>query len=489
MSVMSQKDYVLKPGDKVIRRPSSSELSPIATHIEHRRVPIRGATSPMVLVYSFFAVAVVGALLLSMPAMNSTHHFLSPIETFFTSVSAMTGTGLVVSDTREAFTGLGQAVIAGLIFVGGLGFMTGAAALLFLMGRRSSMQARLVIGAGLDDSRLGRVATLAKGIILMAVLVQLAGAVFLFVRWYLVGPAWEGLSVGEAIWQSIFTSVSSFNNAGFDIIPDELAGGSSLTGFANDIPTLLIIGVLILAGSTSYAVLANVTRVRGWRKLTLDTKLVLLGIGLMLLIGFLAFLISEWNNPRTIGDETLAGKLTQSTFHSVNRTSGFSTVDYGQLDSANTSVTTGLMFVGGVSASTAAGIKVNTLMVIGVATYAMLGGRQRAKIFGREIPRINVMRAFTVGAAGAAAVLILVIALFTVQPELEYKMAVFEIISAFGTVGWSAGITSSLNDAALTVVSMTMFVGRFGPLTIALFMAGRERESLVKYPQERVRIG
>jgi len=486
---MPQIDYVSKPGDRVVRRPLSSEMSPIATHIEHRRVPVRGATSPMVLVYSFFAVAVVGALLLSMPAMNSTHHFLSPIETFFTSVSAMTGTGLVVSDTREAFTGAGQAVIAGLIFVGGLGFMTGAAALLFLTGRRSSLQARLVIGAGLDDSRLGRVATLAKDIILMAVVVQILGAVFIFTRWYLFGPAWEGLSLGGAVWQAVFTSISSFNNAGFDIIPDEVVGGSSLVGFANDIPTLVIVGLLILAGSTSYAVLANITRMRGWRRLNLDSKLVLIGIGLMLTIGFVSFLVTEWNNAATIGNESLGGKLAHSTFHTVNRTSGFSTVDYGQLESANTSVTSGLMFVGGVSASTAAGIKVNTLMVIGIATYAILAGRRRVNVFGREIPRVNVMRAFTVGAAGALGVLVLVVALFTVQPELEYKSAFFEIISAFGTVGWSTGVTSQLNDAALIVVSITMFVGRFGPLTIALFMAGREIDPIVQYPQQRVRIG
>jgi len=477
------------PGDRVVRRPRKAEIAPIRAHIEPRRVPIRGATSPMVLVYSFLGVAVAGALLLSMPAMNSTHHFISPIETFFTSVSAMTGTGLVVSDTRESFTGLGQAVIAGLIFVGGLGFMTGAAALLFLTGRRSSLQGRVVIGAGLDDSRLGRVAALARNIVLMATVLQILGAVLIFVRWYLVGPIWQGLSFGEAIWQSVFTSISSFNNAGFDIIPDDVVGGSSLIGLASDTPTLVIIGALILAGSTSYAVLANVVTTRGWRRLTLDTKAVLVGIGIMLFIGFVAFLAAEWSNPNTIGDEPVTGKLTHSAFHTVNRTAGFSTVDYGQLRASNTAVTSALMFIGGVSASTAAGIKVNTLMVIAVATYAILGGRQRVSIFGRVIPGVNVMRAFTVGATGTLAIVMLIMALFVVQPDLDYKSAVFEIISAFGTVGWSEGITPRLNEPALVVVSVAMFVGRFGPLTIALFMAGREKDDLVRYPTERIRIG
>jgi len=489
IGVMTHDGSVTKPGDKVVRRPRQAEISPVHAHIEHRRVPVRGPTSPMVLVYSFFGVAVVGALLLSMPAMNSTHHFISPIGTFFMSVSAMTGTGLVVADTREAYTGLGQAVIAGLIFVGGLGFMTGAAALLVLTGRRSSLQGRVVIGAGLDDSRIGRVASLARDIVLMAVVLQIIGAVLFFVRWIVVGPAWEGMNAREAIWQSVFTSISSFNNAGFDIIPDDVVGGGSLIGIASDVPTLLIISVLILAGSTSYAVLANVVSTRSWRRLSLDTKVVLTGIGIMLAIGFLAFLVSEWSNPNTIGNDPVPTKITQSAFHTVNRTSGFSTVDYSQLKPANSAVTSGLMFVGGVSASTAAGIKVNTLMVIVIATYAILGGRQRATVFGREVPRVNVIRAFTVGAAGTLAVLALVTALFVVQPDLDFKSGMFEIISAFGTVGWSAGITPHLNEAGLIVVSVAMFVGRFGPLTIALFMAGQEHEPAIHYPHERVRIG
>lgn len=486
---MAQIDYSLKPGDKVVRRPSSSEMSPIVTPVQRREVSVRGPTSPMILVYSFFVVAVVGALLLSLPMMNSTHHFVSPIGTFFTSVSAMTGTGLIVADTNQAWTGPGQAVIAGLIFVGGLGFMTGAAFLLFVIGRRSSLQGRLIIGAGLDDNRLGRIATLARNIVLMAFIVQIVGAVAIFIHWYSIASVLPNMTLADGIGQSVFTSISSFNNAGFDILPDAEIGGASLTGLSRDIPSLTIIGLLILAGSTSYVVLANVAVVRGWRRLTLDSKLVLVGIGIMLAIGFAAFMALEWSNPSTIGNESTSNKIAQAAFHTVNRTAGFSTVDYAELTSANLTTTGALMFIGGVSASTAAGIKVNTLMVIAVASYAIFSGRQRVSVFGREIPRLNVQRAFAVGAAGVLSVLFLVTALFVVQPELEFKAGMFEIISAFGTVGWSAGATPRLNEAAQIVIAVTMFVGRFGPLTIALFMAGREHPSLTKFPQERVRIG
>lgn len=528
-------------------------MSPVHAHVERREVSVRGPTSPMMLVYSFFAVAAIGALLLSLPIANTRSEFMSPITTFFTSVSAMTGTGLIVVDTRDTWTGFGQGVLAALIFIGGLGFMTGAAFLLFITGRRSSLQGRLVVGAGLDDNRLGTIASLARNIILMAIIVQIIGAIFIFVRWYLVAPIWEGMTLADGLWQSVFTSISAFNNSGFEILPDDLVGGAALIGLSRDIPTLIIIGVMILAGSTSYATLNNVIEIRGWhrralgskrmfvgvgvasiigigafvtligvnrdlqslriiglvvitifasyaafayvirirrwRHLTLDTKLVLVGISVMLLIGFVSFMTLEWNNASTIGNESVRSKVTQGFFHTVNRTAGFSTIDYGQLHSANLSVTEGLMFVGGASASTAAGIKVNTFMVIVVASFAIFSGKSRTTVFGREIPRVNVQRAMAVGASASAGVLILIVALFIVQPGLDFRTGVFEIISAFGTVGWSAGATAHLNEGAQIVLSITMFTGRFGPLTIALYMAGRESQEPIRYATERIRIG
>lgn len=464
-------------------------MSPVHAHVERRKVSVRGTTSPMMLIYSFFAVAVVGAILLSLPVSSTDSHFTSIIGTFFTSVSAMTGTGIVLVDTRGGWTAFGEVVIAALIFIGGLGFMTGAAFLLLITGRRSSLQSRLVVGAGLGDNRLGMIASLARNIILMAIAVQVIGAIFFFFHWYVAGPLWPGMSLGEGIWQSIFTSISAFNGAGFDILPDEILGGGSLSGLSHDVPALLVIGLMILAGAMSYATLANVVSVRGWRRLTLDTKLVLVGTAVVLTIGFVAFIALEWSNSATIGDHSISSKVVQSAFHTVNRTAGFSTINYNQLHSANLSVSEGLMFIGGASASTTAGIKVNTLMVIIIASFAIFSGRERTTVFGREIPSVNVLRAMTVGAAASAALFALVIALFIVQPGLDFRAGVFEVISAFGNVGWSAGVTSSLNEPAQVVVAIAMFTGRFGPLTIALFMTGRERQDPIRFTSERVRIG
>jgi trk system potassium uptake protein TrkH len=263
----------------------------------------------------------------------------------------------------------------------------------------------------------------------------------------------------------------------------------TLIGVNRDLQSLRIFGLIIITLSASYASFAYVIRIRRWRFLTLDTKLVLVGIGVMLLIGFVSFMSLEWTNAETIGNESVRSKVTQGFFHTVNRTAGFATVDYGKLHAANLNITEGLMFVGGASASTAAGIKVNTFMVIVIASIAIFSGKERTTVFGREIPKVNVQRAMAVGATAAFAVLTLVVALFIVQPGLDFRTGVFEIISAFGTVGWSAGATSQLNEGAQIVLSITMFVGRFGPLTIALFMAGRERQDSIHYASERIRIG
>ena len=239
----------------------------------------------MMLVYSFFVVALIGALLLYLPISSTEPGFMSPTGALFTSISAMTGTGLIVVDTEQAWTGFGKVVIAVLIFIGGLGFMTGAAFLLLITGRRSSLQGRLVVGAGLDDNRLGTIASLARNIILMAIIVQIIGAVLIFIRWYLVTPIWPGITMVEGLWQSVFTSISAFNNAGFEILPDGLVGGESFSWLTRDIPSLIIIGAMILIGSSSYATLSNLIEIRGHRFRGLLSKTILIGFGLLTALG------------------------------------------------------------------------------------------------------------------------------------------------------------------------------------------------------------
>lgn len=442
----------------------------------------------MLLVYSFFAVIVIGAVLLVLPFSSKSGEFTAPIDALFTATSAATGTGLVLFDTDAAWSFIGQIELAVLIFIGGLGFMTGAVVLIFIVGQKVGLQGQLLLSAGLGETQLELITRLAKRIIIMAVLAQIVGAVLIFLRWYVFGTAWPGLTLHDAIWQSVFTSISGFNNAGFDLIPDSLAGGPSLVGFGSDHATLAIIGALILLGSVSYISLSDALRRRRWGQLRLDTKLVLSGTALMLVVGVVAFIAAEWSNPDTIGPESVSGKVTESLFHSVNRAAGFSTVDYSKLQNSNLAVSEGLMFVGGASATTTAGIKVNTLMVILFAGLATVRGKRRTTAFGREISGVIVARAFGIAVTALVGIFGLVFLLLLVQPELDPRAALFEIVSAFATNGWSAGATAQLSPAARVVVTIAMFVGRFGPLTIALFMSERARVQSYRFPVEQARI-
>jgi trk system potassium uptake protein TrkH len=478
-----------KPGDVVVRRPREAELEPVRIRVEPRTISVRGATSPMILVYSFFVVTLIGAFLLALPIASSSESAVPPLDAVFTAFSAITGTGIVLVDSADGWTLFGEIIIGVLIFIGGLGFMTGAAFFFLVYGRRAGLQSQIVMSAGLGESEIGRVTRIARNMVLMAVIVQALGTVALFIRWYVIGKAWEGLDAGQAIWQSIFTSFSAFNTAGFDLIPDDLTGGSSMAGFAGDIPTLTIVGVLIMAGSLSYATLADVTVKRNWRDLRLDSKLVLTGTAVALSIGFLAFVAFEWSNPGTIGNDSIGRKISQGLFHTINRTSGFSSFDYSEMGHVNNAVTNWLMFVGGASASTAAGIKVNTLMVIVFGSYAVIRGRSRTTAFNREISLQTVRRGLVVAASAVMALALLIGILFALDPSIDTRAGIFEMISAFGNTGWSEGAATYMNSSARMLLAAAMFIGRFGPLTIALYIAFRSHTTPARYPQEHLRMG
>jgi trk system potassium uptake protein TrkH len=229
---------------------------------------------------------------------------------------------------------------------------------------------------------------------------------------------------------------------------------------------------------------------RSFRRLRLDSKLVLIGTLGLLAVGIGVFLASEWTRPATIGEQSVGAKVTDSFFHAATaRTAGFSTTDYNEIGAANQVSTEALMFIGGASASTAGGIKVGTFMVVVLAAIAIVRGRQHVNAFDREIPSVIIQRAMVVGAMVTGLLIIFFAALMAIQPDLEFRRALFEMVSAFGTVGLSTGITGDLNSGARVLITIAMFIGRFGPLTLALLMAGHETVEPYRFAEERVRIG
>jgi trk system potassium uptake protein len=287
------------------------------------------------------------------------------------------------------------------------------------------------------------------------------------------------------VWWSLFHAGSAFNNAGFDTN----GGFRSLTADAQDPVLLGTIAALIVAGGLGYAIVADVNVRRRWRRLALETKIVLSST-LVLLVGGTVFIAAaEWTNPATLGALPEGSRILNAAFLSVSaRTAGFNSVDMGVLQPQTLFLVIALMFVGGASGSTAGGIKVNSLGVLLVAAISVARGMPSATAFGRRIPHTAVYRALAVTLLGAILVFGSTL-LLEIASDAGFIEVLFEAVSAFGTVGLSTGITPSLSEPALLVLAIAMFAGRLGPLTLVLALAARARPVAIRPAVESLRIG
>ena len=487
---MVRRDSQERIGDRAVRVPRSAETSAVDVPVADRRVSVRGFTSPMFLLYGFLIIDLIGTGLLMLPISSVEPGVANFLTCLFTSSTAVTVTGLVTVDTLDHWTTFGQAVILGLIFIGGIGFMTGAAFLIILVGQELGLQNRLIVREGLGGGQLGGITTLVRNIVVFSISAQLIGFLVLWVYWTFIRDVWEGFSFGRSLWLGFFHGISAFNNAGIEILPDEVVGGGSLTGFSSDYFTLFVFSVLIFAGSTGWLFWSDVWRKKRFSRLRLDSKLVLIGSVVLFIAGAVTYGVGEWNNAATSGQGPIVQKVSDSLFHSITtRSSGFSVIDYGAVSSSTDLSTEALMFVGGVSGTTGGGIKVNTFMVIVFATIATMTGRSVTNVFRSRIPPFTVQRALVVAAISGSIVVIVAYLALQTQSDLPFRDVFFEVVSAAATVGLSTGITPELNAPTQLIVIAAMFLGRFGPLSLALLMAGRQRDDRFSLPTEEVRIG
>ena len=476
-------------GETYVRIPRDSEIAPVEFEVQRRTISTRGFASPMSLVYGFAILAVIGSILLWLPWASNTPGSVNPLTALFTAVSAITVTGLATVDTDVVWSGFGQGVILFLIFIGGLGFMTGTAFLLILFGQELGLRNRLIIQTGLGGGALSGIASTVRNIFVLSVAIQVAGFAALWLYWNLVRDVWGDLDIVNNVWQALFHAVSSFNNAGMDIMPDDLVGGASLAGFRTDYGTLALTCALIVLGGLGYLVINDIWIVKRFRRFALETKVVLVGTALLLVFGVVTYM-AEWDNPATSGDVGIGQRVADATFHSVvTRSAGFSVIDYGEAQGSTDLTTELLMFVGAASGSTGGGIKVNTFVIIVAAVAITMSGRSAVNAFGRQLPAPVVTRALAVGLSAIAIVFALVFALAIAEDNLPFRASLFEVVSAFGTVGLSTGVTSSLGAAGQIIIVIAMFLGRFGPLTLGLLMAGSQVNERFSLPQEEVRIG
>ena len=433
-----------------------------------------------VVVVGFGSAVLVGTLLLMLPASRAGEGAAPVLVAFFTSTSAVCVTGLVVVDTPTYWSGFGEVVILTLIQVGGFGIMTLASLLGLLVSRKMGLRSRLTAAAETKAVGLGDVRDVVVGVVKVSLLFEVLTALALTGR-FLFG---YDEPLGRAAYLGVFHAVSAFNNAGFALYTD------SLIGFVEDPWICLPIASAVIFGGLGFPVLFELRRQlrkpTGW---SLHTKLTLSVTGALLAVGTVFVTASEWTNRATLGALDTPGKLLAGFFQAVMpRTAGFNSLDYGQMNEGTLLGTNLLMFIGGGSAGTAGGIKVTTFILLFFVIYAEVRGEPTVEAFDRRIGHRVQRQALTVallslGAVVAATLVLLQMTAFTTSQVL------FEVVSAFATVGLSTGITADFPPAGQLLLAGLMFLGRLGPITLVSALALRERPHLYQLPEGRPIIG
>ncbi len=476
-----------RPIDNVIRLRRRRDLSPTVTEAEPLRERRRLFGTTTMLLSGFALLILGGGGLLILPLAQNGAGFTSLDTAFFTSVSAVTVTGHTVVESSTYWSTFGQAVIFVLMLVGGLGFMVVSTFILLLIGQRSTLQERLLTRALMRDTvgvdQMQGLRQLGRAVIVMVFLLYAAGAAVIF--WQIHGI--DGLSTLSSLWHSLFLSVSSFNNAGFNIFPLETAGGVSIARFISNPVLMTTMTALIIIGGLGWVFVVDVWRKRRFARFSLETKLVLVTSIVLWALGAGVLYVAEFANLESL---SWVDKIVGAVFQSASgRTAGFTILDVGQVKDVTKSTFSGLMFIGGAAGSVAGGIKVATFAVLIAAVISSLRGRAHAEAFGREIHQSQLHRALTVAVLGLALIVISATVLTTLEPQIPFLDIIFDTVSAFGTTGASTGIIPGMGLASKILFMMLMYVGRLGPVALALALAPEEDPAVYRFAQERVKIG
>ena len=419
--------------------------------------------------------AAAGAGLLMLPM--ATRQAITTSDALFTALSAITVTGLTVVPTGATFTFFGQAVILALIQIGGLGLMVLAVVILSMLGMRIGVVEKSFLTSDLGISSRNSIFRVTWLIFRVVLVCELAGAALLAIHFV---PSY---GLVDGLWHSVFHAVSAFNNAGFALFENSLAH------LFNDIFALLVIIALLTIGGLGFAVLSDLIELRRWRRFSLHTKIMLVGSLLLVSVSLVLFVMLEWQNPSTLGlFESPLTKLQVALFEVTSpRTAGFNIVETQLLEDSTTLLTVVLMIIGGGSTSTAGGIKVTTFFVLLLATIAFLRRSKSIRAFGYQI---GILQGLKVMALLTISVLLMIGALFTLlmtQP-LPFLDLLFEVASAFGTVGLSRGATEDLDNIGRAIICGLMVAGRLGPLFLGYSMA-RQSRPLIRYPEGQIYLG
>jgi trk system potassium uptake protein TrkH len=422
---------------------------------------VRRIDPPVLLVLSFAVLILVGTILLNLPMAWGPGRRIGALDALFTATSAVCVTGLITVDTARAWSPFGQGVILTLIQLGGLGILTFSTFFLLLLGRSLSLTQRSVLARTHGRLTHVQVRGLLKRIVAYALGVEAVGAVLLTLAFT------RDAGFASGIWQAVFHAVSAFCNAGFSLFSD------SLEGYAGSWIVNLVVMGLILLGGIGFVVIADLESQirRPELRLSLHTKVVLSTTGILLAVGVLGFFFFEYHN--ILQDRSWGERLLVSLFQSVTpRTAGFNTVPYDRLTNSTLMLAIILMFIGGSPGSAAGGIKTSTAAILLGVLISRARGMRHATLFRRTVPERVVGEAIAI-------VLLSVLVIMGMT---------FVAVSAFGTVGLSMGETMGLRPSSKLVIILLMFVGRLGPLTVAVSL-GRRRRAEYQYAEEEVLVG
>lgn len=443
----------------------------------------------MIIAKGFLNAVILGTILLLLPISRADGVQVSLLDTIFTATSSVCVTGLLTVANYSQWSFFGQLVILILIQMGGLGIITFTTIFMIMAHKRIGLKDRILIQNAYNLDSMKGVVKLCKRIFGGTLIVEGAGALCymtVFIPEY-------GL---YGIWVSIFNSISAFCNAGMDII-----GADSLIRYSGNITINIVTMLLIILGGIGFPIwwfVIDSIKMKHKSKIDLGKrtkhqslyiKMVFVMTGSLILLGTIVTFVLEYSNPLTIGNMSFGNKIMASVFQSVTwRTAGFATISQSGLHSATSVFGTILMFIGGSPSGTAGGIKTTTILILLVAVKSMLREENAAELFHRSISFVTVKRAMIIF---LVSLLTLVVSLFTmcIFQEGSFMDIYYEVISALGTVGLSRDFTGSLNAAGKIIIILTMYLGRIGPISLAMFFQNSKVDNKIFYIEEKVSVG
>lgn len=436
-----------------------------------------------VLVLSFAALITSGTVLLCLPV-SAAREPLTVLDAVFTATSAVCVTGLVVVDTAGELSLFGQTVVMLLIQIGGLGYMAISTVVGVALGRRLTVHERLTLQEAMNVQTMEGLARFVLTVLKLTVAFELAGAIALAARWT------PEFGFARAAYYGLFHSVSAFNNAGFSLFPD------SLMRFRGDWIVNLVVTTLVISGGLGFVVITEIGRVRQYRRFSTHTRLVVTMTAALIVITTALIWVIERDNPRTLQPLGSGEAILAAYFQAVTpRTAGFNTIDIGAMMPASLFLVILLMFIGAAPGGTAGGVKVSTVSIMAAVIWGMIRGRSEPTLLRRRIPPALIARAFSICLIGFLALNVVAGLLLAIESR-ELLPTLFEATSAFGTVGLSMGeagapvsLAGHFSAVGKILIMGIMFMGRIGPLTLAVAIARSRQPARVRHPEGKFLIG